>query len=241
MLFNLFVMIVSFLVKFNLVSVALINNGKVLASTEAPIERFVLPEDQNMFWTIIIGDKHITLRAYKNTDWRIADSLFDFSKATNKRMNVPGLVSVRWIGAYNTNTEGKSFSFEDSFRWESTSKDREVASQVFKNIEEIKQATLKPTNYLDFVEVGYLYDSSDLVEAYNCDAFSFNFGHILLKRDVDAVTYTGDNVIKGSHSEGFIAIGAKPKAIVLRDGLIPTRLAIVEKIAAETGLEIIRL
>lgn len=223
------------------VHVGLVNeSGKVLVVDNKPVERFCLTED--LYWTLVAENEIVKLNKYWNAHYTTASELFDFSIAMQKRQNVGSSFVVRWVGAYNTYSTKETFDFTASFEWETSAKEREVAAQIFSTMQELIDKTNSPINKLDFVEVGIMYKSKDVTEAYSDDVCSFNLGPILMPQENKTVKFNQfDKIDKTLHSEAFVAINALPTAIVIRKHITDDKLAIVEKIATEKGLEIIRL
>lgn len=132
---------------------------------------------------------------YYNCHWRIMEELADFrelAKMRDNSLDIQMSTPVRWLGAFNTGTEGdKAFTFEEVIKWETSEKEREVAAQLFERIEEIGDH-FKNGDSVSFCKLGVIYDPSDVVEAYDCDAYTKSLGPILVPSRWEENYYRSD-------------------------------------------------
>lgn len=209
----------------------------VYARNDRPVERFTTMDD--LWWSIITETTIIPIRSYFNDNWKVAAEIFDFSNVVKNRRKEDGCLAVRWFGAYNTFTESQRFSQWESLLWEASTKNREVAAQIFSGVKDLCQKSNDRNNIIDKMEIGFLYNEEDIVEGYKEDVYSYSFGPILLPKYLEVEFKNGTEVRLGTHSECFIAKGAKPIAIVLRS-FDKNIIELAENLSEETGLEIIR-
>ena len=120
---------------------------------------------------------------YYNRHWKIMEELADFRELAKMRdtsWEVQMSTPVRWLGAFNTGTEGdKEFPFEEVFEWETSRKGREIAAQLFEKIEEIGDS-FKNGDSISYCKLGVIYSPEDVVEAYESDAYTRSLGPILI-------------------------------------------------------------
>lgn len=209
----------------------------VYARNDRPVERFTTMND--LWWSIITETTIIPIRSYFNDNWKVASEIFDFSNVVKDRRKEDGCLAVRWFGAYNTFTESQRFSQWESLLWEASAKNREVAAQIFSGVKDLCQKSNDRNNIIDKMEIGFLYNEEDMVEGYKEDVYSYSFGPILLPKYLEVNFKNGTEVRLGTHSECFVAKGAKPIAIVLRS-FDKSIIELVEDLSEITGLDIIR-
>lgn len=209
----------------------------VYARNDRPVERFTTMDD--LWWSIITETTIIPIRSYFNDNWKVAAEIFDFSNVVKDRRKEDGCLAVRWFGAYNTFTESQRFSQWESLLWEASDKNREVAAQIFSGVKDLCQKSNDRNNIIDKMEIGFLYNEDEIVEGYKEDVYSYSFGPILLPKYFEVEFKNGTEVRLGTHSECFIAKGAKPIAIVLRS-YDKSVIELAENLSEATGLDIIR-
>lgn len=124
------------------------------------------------------------IEQYSSKYWKIIEGA---TKTKEKKYIDEYLVKdsmpIRWLGAFNTGAGGKWFSFEESLDWETSPKDRQVAAQLLAGKGELIDRTNYPMDTLDYCKVGVIYNYEDIMDAYDRDVWSFNFGPLLCPGD----------------------------------------------------------
>lgn len=216
-------------------------DNKIIVKEFEQVKRFQCYED--LYWALLFQDGQLLkLDKYFNNKYEVAEYFFRFKESKKDRFfkEESESVIVRWVGAYNTFTTEKSYSFEESLEWECSKKNREVASQIFHSFDELVERTNNPKDTLDYIKIGIMYNNKDVTDAYLEDSYSFSLGSILLPK-LNVEKFSDNKIGDYEHGEAYVAANAQPIAIVLRKNINNNDLEIVTKIAKEKGLEIIRL
>lgn len=165
-------------------------------------------------------------------------------------------VAVRWLGAYQTGV-GSSKNLEDSLRYETSLKDREVSAQAIycdeesswsENLERKSLSLVENDIYstLERCRIGVLYFQPEIRLIYREDAYTRQIGSVLTSV-LSSHYVCGDNQETAweesfaydiKYYEAVLYKEAYPAAIVVRDRLLPENWEVVKKIAEEKGLPI---
>lgn len=183
---------------------------------------------------------------YSCKQWRMLEKLANFTKIIKEKTasvaNTSNTVPIRWLGAYQTGADGEIFEFEESLEWETSVKNREVAAQLFCDMDEVGKRFYNFQTYLDSKQLGIMYDNKDITAAYNCDVFSMNLGPILVpQRDYEDMYETEKSKEHKGHSEAFIAVNAIPKAIIIRGKLKEELMELVNNISKKKGIKVLHV
>lgn len=164
---------------------------------EISLKEFICADEYsilNLGFRTINGDYYLTdFRLDGSIFWKFVDKffvvkekLFDKDhKEYREECCWYNFMPIRWLGAYNTNANGKGkSSFEQALRYETDACEREKAAQAVISMEELKALCehRQYANYdgVNFSKVGVLYDYGSCREVYQQDVWSVNAGKFLV-------------------------------------------------------------
>lgn len=169
-----------------------------------------------------------------------------------KQNSFKNLAPVRWLGAFNTETTDKRYDFEEVLEYEYSSKDREVACDVFADFSDYNFIECYKERYVNAYDnlyarckLAFVYDSNDLSDTFESDVWSKQLGAILVGTNEDYTELRTNNPHDYCgltyHSEGFLKIGVQPKFMLIckKDSWDKRKLKVAEKFAEKHNLTIL--